>query len=210
MRVGGTTPATRNVISGNSLGVLIQSGGNSFVQGNFIGTDASGINGISSGTGVDVRSNDNLIGGTTAGARNVIGANNTGISVSISTGNTIQGNFIGTDVTGTKALGGLGNGIITTGAAQIGGLTLTPGTPPGNVISASQAGGGSGRGISVELGINNNVIQGNLIGTDATGTGARQWARWNQHQGSSTQSAAPAMAQRYFCERRPWHRPGNE
>ena len=89
--------------------------------------------------------------------------------MSPSTGNVIQGNFIGTDVTGTKALG-LGDGISITGAAQIGGLTTTPGTPPGNVISGAQAGGGSGHGIVVANGINNNVIQGNLIGTDATGT----------------------------------------
>jgi hypothetical protein len=170
-RVGGTTPATRNVISGNSIGVLIQSGANSLVQGNFIGTDASGINGISNTTGVDVRSNDTMVGGATAGARNVIGANSTGISVSASTGTIIQGNFIGTDVTGTKALG-LGDGIFTTGAAQIGGLTATPGMPPGNVISGALAGGGSGHGIVIGNGVSNNVVQGNLIGTDATGTQA--------------------------------------
>ena len=168
-RVGGTTPATRNIISANSIGVLIQSGANSLVQGNFIGTDATGISGISNVIGVDVRSNDTLVGGATAGARNVIGANSTCISVSAATGTTIQGNFIGTDVTGTKALG-LGDGIFTTGAAQIGGLTATPGIPPGNVISGALAGGGSGHGILIGNGVANNVVQGNLIGTDASGT----------------------------------------
>ena len=169
LRIGGAAPALRNVISGNALGIVIQSGANQVVQGNFIGTDATGANAIPNGAGVDVRSSDNLIGGTTAAARNVIGANNTGVSVSPSTGNRIQGNFIGTDVTGTHALG-LGDGISLTGAAQIGGLTATPGTPPGNVISGNHGGGGSGRGIVVGNGISNNVIQGNLIGTDATGT----------------------------------------
>jgi hypothetical protein len=169
LRIGGTSPALRNVISGNALGIVIQSGANQLVQGNFIGTDATGTNAIPNGTGVDVRSNDNLIGGITAAARNVIGANNTGVSVSPSTGNRIQGNFIGTDVTGAHALG-LGDGISITGTAQIGGLTATPGTPPGNVISGNHGGGGSGRGIVVANGISNNVIQGNLIGTDATGT----------------------------------------
>src|SRR6202171_5885136 len=169
LRIGGAAPALRNVISGNALGIVIQSGANQVVQGNFIGTDATGANAIPNGAGVDVRSSDNLIGGTTAAARNVIGANNTGVSVSPSTGNRIQGNFIGTDVTGTHALG-LGDGISWTGAAQIGRLTATPGTPPGNVISGNHGGGGSGRGIVVAIGISNNVIQGNLIGTDATGT----------------------------------------
>jgi len=63
-----------------------------------------------------------------------------------------------------------GDGVRTNGIAQIGGLTATPGTPPGNVISGAQAGGGSGSGIVVPNGITNNVIQGNLVGTDATGT----------------------------------------
>ena len=168
MRIGGTSPAVRNVISGNGTAIWIQSGANQLVQGNFVGTDRTGANALPNGTGVDVESSDNLIGGSTAAARNVIGGNSgVGISVS-STGNRIQGNYIGTDVTGANALGN-GSGIFTTGAAQIGGLTATPGTPPGNVISANGS-GGSGRGIFVANGISNNIIQGNLIGTDATGT----------------------------------------
>ena len=170
MRIGGTSPAVRNVISGNSIGILIQSGANQLVQGNFIGTNATGANAIPNNTGVNISSSDNLIGGTTAAARNVIGGNSgVGISVTSSTGNRIQGNYIGTDVTGANALGN-SDGISTTGAVQIGGLTATPGTPPGNVISGAHAGGGSGHGIVVANGISNNVIQGNLIGTDATGT----------------------------------------
>ena len=170
MRIGGTVPAARNVISGNGVGVVIQSGANQLVQGNFIGTDATGLNALPNGTGVDVRSSDNLIGGTTAGARNVIsGSIGNGISVSNSTGNRIQGNYIGTDVNGANALGN-GDGIFLTAPAQIGGLTVTPGTPPGNVISANHGGGGAGHGIVVANGIDGSVIQGNLIGTDATGT----------------------------------------
>ena len=126
-------------------------------------------NALANGAGVDVRSSDNLIGGTTVAARNVIGANDTCITINPSTGNRIQGNFIGTDVTGTNSFA-LGDLIQTNGAAQIGGLTVTPGTPPGNVISGGEAGGGCGHGIVVSNGVSNNVIQGNLIGTDATGT----------------------------------------
>jgi hypothetical protein len=168
--IGGTTAAARNLISGNAIGVLLNNGAtNNLIEGNFIGTDITGGNALGNGTGVDLRDGNNVVGGTTAAARNVIGANNTGISVSTSTGNHIQGNFIGTDVTGTIALG-LGDGIYIVAAAQIGGLTATPGTPPGNVISGNRGGGGSGHGIVVSNGISNNVIQGNLIGTDATGT----------------------------------------
>ena len=67
-------------------------------------------------------------------------------------------------MTGTTPLG-FSNAIsLSSGATQIGGLTATPGTPPGNVIA------GSSTGISVN--VSNNTIQGNLIGTDATGTSA--------------------------------------
>jgi hypothetical protein len=169
--IGGTTAVARNLISGNAIGVLLNNGAtNNLIEGNFIGTDITGNNALGNSAGIDLRDSNNVVGGTTAAARNVIGANNTGIRVSSSTGNSIQGNFIGTDVTGTIALGGVGNGIEITAAAQIGGLTATPGTPPGNVISGAQAGGGSGHGIFVQNGISNVVIQGNLIGTDATGT----------------------------------------
>jgi hypothetical protein len=169
--IGGTTAAARNLISGNAIGVVLNNGAtNNLIEGNFIGTDITGDNALGNSAGVDLRDSNNVVGGTTVAARNVIGANGTGIRVGTSTGNRIQGNFIGTDVTGTIALAGHGNGIEITAAAQIGGLTATPGAPPGNVISGFQAGGGSGYGIFVLNGISNNVIQGNLIGTDATGT----------------------------------------
>jgi hypothetical protein len=176
MRVGGTSPAVRNVISGNSTGVFIQSGTNDVVQGNFIGTDATGTAALANGTAVDVRSDDNLIGGTSVAARNIIagiGANNGGfggITVkSPAAGTQIQGNFIGTDVIGTKPLGfGFAGAVLLDGgsATQVGGLTTAPGTPPGNIIA------GSLFGISVQGNSSSNTIQGNLIGTDATGTSA--------------------------------------
>ena len=129
--------------------------------------------------------NDTLIGGTTVAARNIIAgsganmANFGGIQVS-GTGTLIQGNFIGTDVTGTKPLGFGFFGAISldlASATQVGGLTATPGTPPGNVISGNM----EVAGIFVHIGANNNTIQGNLIGTDATGTQrARQFSGRNQ------------------------------
>ncbi|HXI93985.1 MAG TPA: hypothetical protein VNO24_28695, partial [Blastocatellia bacterium] len=170
MRIGGTSPAARNVISGNGTGVIIRSGTNLLVQGNFLGTDATGAAALANGTAVDVRSSGNLIGGTTASARNIIAGNGAGVGINVNapsapTDNRIQGNFIGTDVNGTAALG-LSPGILqqSSSATQIGGLTATPGTPPGNVISASSI------GIAINNGISNNTIQGNLIGTDVNGT----------------------------------------
>ena len=47
------------------------------VQGNFIGTDVSGTTALGNRDGVYIQSsNGNTIGGTTAGARNVISGNN--------------------------------------------------------------------------------------------------------------------------------------
>ena len=90
--------------------------------------------------------------------------------------NLVEGNFIGTDYTGTVALGNLGSGVygtavggvqIDSGSAgnTIGGLTATPGTGAGNVISDNGL-----AGVILNGAGSNNLIAGNLIGTDATGT----------------------------------------
>jgi hypothetical protein len=171
MRIGGTTPAARNVISGNLVGIYFQSGANHVVQGNFIGTNRTGTAAVANGTAIDVQQSDDvLIGGTTVQERNII-ANITGIVVSSAARTRIQGNFIGTDVTGTVALGNHFNTAVNLDAAasatQIGGLTATPGMPPGNVIA------GSGTGLQIGTGSNNvtnTTVMGNLIGTDAGGT----------------------------------------
>ena len=171
MRIGGTSPGQRNVISGNGAGIYFQSGANHVVQGNFIGTNRNGTAAVPNGTAIQVQQSDDvLIGGTTVQQRNII-ANVTGIVVTTAARTRIQGNFIGTDVTGTVALGNHFNtGVdvdFAASATQIGGLTSTPGMPPGNVIS------GSGVGLQVGTGSNNvtnTAVMGNLIGTDASGT----------------------------------------
>jgi subtilisin-like proprotein convertase family protein len=78
-------------------------------------------------------------------------------------GNIIEGNFIGTDVTGTQDLGNLYSGIsISTPNNIIGGTTVKA----RNIIS-----GNDNVGIYItESNANNNLIQGNYIGSDVTGT----------------------------------------
>jgi len=166
--VGGTSPAARNVISGaiivssvspSGVGVSILSSGNT-VQGNFIGTDASGTMALGNqGAGVDARglNGTNVIGGTTTGARNIISGNGSyGVFASDAT---IQGNFVGTDVTGTVALGNTQAGVGISGA-------IVGGSSPAarNIISGNLNG--------VELFGSSNQVSGNFIGTDATGTAA--------------------------------------
>jgi CSLREA domain-containing protein len=118
--IGGTTANARNVISGNTVGVLIQGGGatSNLVQGNLIGTDANGTGDLGNSEGIVILSANNTIGGSSPGARNIISGNGpspgAGRGVVIAgnaTGNLVQGNFIGTDVNGTANLGNTRDGI---------------------------------------------------------------------------------------------------
>lgn len=164
--VGGTTPDKRNVISGNDgADMFLQSGNNHLIQGNLIGTDATGLVRLSGGNGISIQgSNDNTIGGSTLAERNVINANSAGINAGGSAGNKIQGNFIQVLIDGVTpgTSTGIGIALDTESGTQIGGLTATPGTGPGNVI---------GGNVGIECGVGT-LIEGNLIGTDATGTKA--------------------------------------
>jgi hypothetical protein len=122
-----------------------------------------------SGVGVSSSGTNTLIGGTTVDARNVISANNRGVDFGGGSNHTVQGNFIGTDITGTVALGNPNIGLNLNGGVSntlIGGLTATPGTPPGNLIS----GNNGNSGVTLGVGGAGNVIQGNIIGADITGT----------------------------------------
>ena len=167
--IGGVTPAARNVISGNGLnGISIgnPTGVGNLVLGNFVGTDVTGMNAIPNGQGINIGGTNNVIGGTLPAARNLISGNRgSGITVGASW-SVVSGNYIGTDAAGTSILGNLGDGMTIFGSAknsQIGGSE--PGA--GNVIS-----GNGGNGIAVYAGSSGNVIQGNLIGTDANGLNA--------------------------------------
>lgn len=172
--IGGTSSGSRNVISSNGDdGVYISGSMNNSVVGNYIGTDLTGsidLGNTSGGVFLGTLSTQNTIGGTTAGARNIISGNNhSGVLISGGFGNTVQGNFIGTDVTGVSDLGNTFYGVVLYAGAQnnvIGGT----GSGAGNVISGNDASGLAIR----EANTNNNLVQGNYIGTTADGISARK------------------------------------
>jgi hypothetical protein len=172
-RVGGTTAAARNVISGNSGAVSIVFGGQNLMQGNFIGTDVTGTVPLLEELfgllieGVLVGGSGNTVGGTTVAARNIISGNALAILLQGSAGgNLIQGNFMGTDVTGNIAIGNVRGGVAVGSPNNIIGGTA-PGA--GNLISGNGSFSLGGGGIFITDFLSGTLVQGNLIGTKSDG-----------------------------------------
>lgn len=200
--IGGTSTADRNIIAGNlSDGIVLRSSTQTSIEGNYIGVDASGMRALGNGYGGVINawggsltdgiallglSLNNTIGGASPGAKNVISGNagagiglyrrveskQFGAIVGSESRNTIEGNYIGTDVAGASALGNGGNGI------TIDGFSITRiyfqgtnGVGP-NLIAGNLISGNSGNGVQLTNYAVNNVVQGNLIGTNAAGSSA--------------------------------------
>src|ERR1019366_4593018 len=111
--IGGTNALARNVISGNRQYGLWMSDTNTVgnvMLGNYIGTDASGsfaVPNAAGGIGIFYNGLGHVIGGTNAGACNIISGNGSaGIWLSGSNvgGITVSGNFIGLNAAGTSAI----------------------------------------------------------------------------------------------------------
>jgi CSLREA domain-containing protein len=144
---------------------------NDVVTGNFIGVDTDGTTVISDGTPIQVNGNGtasgSIIGSTSPGARNVI-ASNGGFGGIENDGDAtlVQGNYFGTDATGTAAIGSETVGI----DIELGtGVTIGGSVPgAGNVINSTGSGVSIG-GVQFNAAVST-TVQGNLIGMDATGT----------------------------------------
>jgi len=224
--IGGTNAAARNILSGNGQYGIWLSNTNTvenLVEGNYIGTDATGSNAVpnqSSGMLIGNGASSNIIGGASAGARNILSGNlGYGIFMTNASYNVISGNYLGVNASGETALGNtmsgigmfglvesnyLGTGNVISGNPQygieIGGPTSANNFIFGNYIGIDAAGtnaigtqstgvgivdsaegnvigpgnvisGNNGTGIHfTQTGTSNNVVIGNLIGTDKTGT----------------------------------------
>ncbi len=170
--VGGSVAGSGNLISGNSdAGVYLTADSNT-VSGNYIGLNATGSNSLANAKGIVVEASSNTIGGTTAQARNIVSGNTGyGIHLNSGTNNSVIGNYVGTNATGT------------TGVANQYGIVLDP-SSSGNYIGGAAAGQGnvvSGNSITgVYVNSANNSIAGNLIGVNAAGTAgvANQYGLW--------------------------------
>ena len=121
LQIGGIVPAQRNLIANCGNGAIVTGNGDTVIEGNLIGTDATGSaplanNGNAANAGIIVSSGATAIphlriGGASAAARNVIAANPVGgialygaADFAAYASFEIKGNFIGTDWTGTRAI----------------------------------------------------------------------------------------------------------
>ncbi|MCP4983440.1 MAG: hypothetical protein GY935_23435, partial [Gammaproteobacteria bacterium] len=164
--IGGTTAADRNVIV-DGIYFYSSNANNNTVSGNYIGTDTTGNAVLASGNGsagvVGTNSaHSNTIGGSTDAHRNIFGGLTHAIDLQDSSTDsyTIQNNWIGLGADGTTVLGN-GTGIY----LYDGDDNTIGGVGTGNVILGS-----TGTAIELIERNDNNVIQGNYIGIDETGS----------------------------------------
>lgn len=163
---GGSTVRGLVINRFSNVGILLATSGGNTVDGCYIGTNAAGTAKLNNANvGVFINgTTTNLIGGTAPAARNILSGNAYGVFMSSAgaTGNMVQGNYIGMDKSGAVALGNTNDGVLLQTSPSnntIGGTA----SGAGNVIS-----GNTTDGVSL-FGANNNMVQGNLIGADATG-----------------------------------------
>ncbi|HYN03575.1 MAG TPA: right-handed parallel beta-helix repeat-containing protein, partial [Vicinamibacteria bacterium] len=121
-------------------GIRLESGSNNLIEGNYIGTDVSGL--LDRGNAFDGvfivgGSAGNRIGGLPPGQGNVISGNNDqGIDLRIGSANRIEGNLIGIAADGTTALGNFRQGVLITGGT-------------GNAVTANRIAANGGLGIDL-------------------------------------------------------------
>jgi uncharacterized repeat protein (TIGR01451 family) len=170
LTIGGTNPADRNVVAGNITDIETGGGAtgidNLKIIGNYVGIDAAGeaivIPATDLDSGIELRSPGTglQVGGTSEADRNVIAS---GLEADNQTNAVLQGNYFGTDRTGTKRVAILEG-------------TVYVGRGAGVTVGGAAAGAGNVFAIPFAIPTGNDtattglVVQGNFVGTDPTGT----------------------------------------
>ncbi len=170
-QVGSDKTGTSNLISDNGgVGIFLRdTGGNNEIAGNLIGLDKNGnatSNVGNTSQGVNVASDNNIIGGETSEHGNVISDNGShGVYIVAADGNTVSANIIGAESSGNGDAGNTGAGIrIEQGDdSVIGGDTLEEGNRLVN---------NSGTGMFLYNGVTQTSIENNIIGIAANGGNA--------------------------------------
>ena len=185
---GGTTIRGLAVNRFDDEGIVLSGSDGNVVQGNFIGTDLTGTVALGNGSdGVSIQygAQSNLIGTDGDGLadeaeRNLI-SGNLGYGIRIAGEgtdfNVVAGNYIGTDVAGREALPNARSGVFIaddpmTAEGARSNLIGTNGDGVADAVEGNLISGNAGAGVALTRGAADNVLAGNLIGTDATGTAA--------------------------------------
>jgi hypothetical protein len=198
-----------SVIGGSGIVLLSYIGqtivDNVTIESNFLGTDPTGTQAAGNdGNGVQIYNADNnLVGGAVPHARNILSGNGNynenkqgvGFAITGGNGNRVQGNYVGTDVSGNLKVSNSYGAFVTGRENQIGGDE--PGQ--GNVISGNggppnEFGHCVGVGLTIqqlysvdlaEALTNNTRLKGNLVGTNASGFAPSQIARPGSHRSAT-------------------------
>lgn len=166
--VGGDRSTHGNLVSGNVVGITVYASSNT-VAGNLVGTDITGTTAVpntADGMVISGGGDDNLIGGLAATAGNLVSGNAMRGILIISggtDGNRVEGNFIGTDVTGTQAMGNASEGVAVYGG--VGNIIGSTDPARRNVICSN---GWSGVNVWFDFTVGTQII-GNWIGIGADG-----------------------------------------
>ncbi|MCW5625699.1 MAG: right-handed parallel beta-helix repeat-containing protein, partial [Burkholderiales bacterium] len=189
LTIGGTSGAARNVVSGHTLyGVWIGAAGSATVQGNYIGTDASGTLDLGNAFyGAIFTGGSVAFGGTAAGAGNLVSGNDQGGVYALNTSDVLPGNPVGLNAGGNAALanGGFGVRVSTVNASTIGGSaagagnTISGNNGPGLWLSSTPNPGHTVQGSFIGLGADHTTLLGN------TGAGIRVEAGYARIGGGS-------------------------
>ncbi len=199
---GGSSTVKGLVVNRFRVGIALQDADLNVISGNWIGTTADGLAAAgNTRSGIYVlRSDNNLIGGTTPAEKNVVSGNgridatsndgDLGIEIfGTSDGNLVLGNFVGVDATGTNRLANAEEGIYV-------GTCLCGGTPDGVTIGNGTAAGqnviaGNGEDGIYLLDTANAVIQGNIVGLGVNGVAVGPDGNSLHQQDGITVEAAP-------------------
>ena len=167
--VGGSSDASRNIISCNSeIGVYIQAADSNRVSANYIGLDKSGAFSFNDSQDIPLQANGveinsagrhNIIGGASAGERNVISGNKIYgcIYYGHCSHNNIAGNYIGSDASGSVAIPNA-TGICVDGSSNH------------NIMENNLLSGNRSYGLFiVTRATDSNIFRGNYVGCDASG-----------------------------------------
>jgi CSLREA domain-containing protein len=181
------TSASRNGLAINASNVVVRglvinrfggtgififfNGSGAKIEGNFIGTDPSGTQSqLGNNSGVTAFGGGaNIIGGRDAVAHNLISGNVHGLTIASNTGNTIQGNLIGTDKAGTNNLGNSVTGITISSSNNIVGSAAADNDLDSNLIAFNGDGGvhiGGGTGNRI---LNNRIHSNFKLGINLVG-----------------------------------------